>query len=149
MGFRSEVKVWSDGVFKELNEQVSGQKQCHGADNCFRRSPAGEIRSPNANRFRQYLKKNCSQHKARAECDQILQKAFAKAVRARLDKQKSADKVRGCGQQAKDEKSDKSPGIKIHCLGLERARFFQNGRPIYINPVTSGYGARLDAPKEH
>src|SRR6185295_17598912 len=105
MGFRSEVKVWSDGVFKELNEQVSGKEQCHGADNCFRRSPAGEIRSPNANRLGQYLEIDRSQHKARAESDQILQKAFAKAVRARLDKQKSADKVCGCGQQAKEEKS--------------------------------------------
>src|SRR6266446_3594821 len=132
MSFRAEVKVRSDRVFEQLNEQVAGQEKRHRSNDGFRCCLATKIRSPNANGLRQYLKENSSQHKAGAEGYQILQKALAEAVRPRLDKDKSADKVCGCRQQAKEEKSDKSAGIKIHCSFGIALVSPKTGAPIYI-----------------
>src|SRR5712671_5532753 len=110
MRFGAEMKVWRDGVFKELNQQIATEKQCHGADDGFGRSLTAKVFRPNANCLGNDLQEDRGQHKAGAKCHEVLQEAFAKAVRARLDEHKSAHQVCGCGQQAKEKKSDKSPG---------------------------------------
>src|SRR6266851_10223387 len=116
MSFGSEVKVRSDGVFEKLNEQIAGQEKRHGANDGFGSGPTAKIQSPNAEGLRHYLQEDGSKHEPGAECYQILQKALAKAVCARLYEHKSADKVCGCRQHAKEQERDKASGIKIHCL---------------------------------
>src|SRR6266852_7907019 len=134
MSFRAEVKVRSDRVFEQLNEQIAGQEQRHCSNDGFGRGLATKIRSPNANSLRQYLKENSSQHKAGAEGYQILQKALAEAVCSRLDKHKSADKVCGCRQHAKEKECDKASGIKIHSLVWNALVSPKPSGQLYISP---------------
>ena len=97
MSFRTEVKMGSDGVFEELNEQIAAEEQCHCTDDRFGRGPAAQIRSPNANSLRKYLQEDGCHHEAGAERNQVLKKALATAMRPPLDEQKAANKISECG----------------------------------------------------
>jgi len=66
-------------------------------------------------------------------------------MRARFDEHKSAHKVCGRGQQAKEKKSDKSPGIKIHCLVLTELVSFKTGASIYNKPSPADMNTSLGA----
>ena len=106
MSFGAEVKVWRDRVFEQLNNQITAEEQRHGPDDRLRGGLTAEIFSPDANRFGYDLEEDSGEHEARTERYQILKKTLAKAVRPRLDEHKTADKVCGSGQQAKEKKGD-------------------------------------------
>ena len=71
MSFGAEVKMWRDGVFKELNQQIAAEEQCHGADDGFGRSLTAKVFSPNADRLGNDLEEDRGQHKTCAERDQV------------------------------------------------------------------------------
>ena len=132
MSFGAKMKVGSDRVFEELNDQITGQKQRHRANNGLGRCFALERFRPDAEALGNDLDKDRRQHETRAERYQILEKALSQPVGAGSDQHKSAKQISACSEQTKQKKSGKSHVIEIHLVHLDKETSEQtHGGAIY------------------
>ncbi|HEX8721065.1 MAG TPA: hypothetical protein VF736_10575 [Pyrinomonadaceae bacterium] len=105
MRLLSEVKMWRDGVFKKMDEQVSRQQERHRAQNALPRLPAfGTAFRPQSDHFRDDFDENRRQHEARAERHEIRQEVTAPLKSAGAGQQKPAPYVGQRHEAAEEEK---------------------------------------------
>ena len=105
MRLLAEVKVRGNRVFKNMDEQISGQKQRHRPQNSVPRLvPLAAAFPPQNDHFRHDFDKNRRQHEASAERDEVAEKMAAALKSAGAGQKEPAHDV---GQRHEDAEEEK------------------------------------------
>src|SRR5687768_3625006 len=97
----AQMEMWSDGVLKELRQQITNEQQQHRNRQIFL---VDVLSLPDENGLWDYLEESDSKHKTGAQSQQILETLLISGVKFSRKQDQPADNIRRCRKDAKDQK---------------------------------------------